>query len=103
MEIFREMRSCKSAPEESELINDYADILVLMIDDLGVSKETEFSSQVLYEIIDRRYMAMRGGLIITSNLSLDEFCEKTGDDRIASRLAQMCNIITLTGKDHRLK
>jgi len=79
-------------------IKDYKGILV--IDDLGVTKETEWEIQTFYQIIDRKYEDMIP-TIITSNLGLDEISKKMGD-RIASRIAGMCQVFEMTGKDKRV-
>jgi DNA replication protein DnaC len=89
-EIFRKIRACDGAEEEVSTIGGYAWQEVLVIDDLGVGKDTEFAVTSMYEIIDRRYQLMSGGLIVATNLSPDELAKKLGDDRIPSRLAQMC-------------
>jgi DNA replication protein DnaC len=39
---------------------------------------------------------------VTSNLTLDAIAEKVGD-RIASRIAGMCKVVEIRGKDRRLK
>jgi len=39
--------------------------------------------------------------LITSNLTLDEIAEKVGD-RIASRIAGMCKVVEVRGKDRRI-
>lgn len=99
------LRQCRGseAREEQSVITEYVETPVLIIDDLGIQKDTEFATTVLYEIIDGRYADKRGGLIVTSNLSLGDLSTKIGDDRIASRLAQMCRIISLEGAmDHRV-
>lgn len=101
MEILRRMRACESAREEGDMLERYA-ISNLLIDDLGVEKLTEYALQVIYEIIDKRWMSGAGGLIITSNLDLDGLSRKLGEDRIVSRIAGMCRVITLKGKDWRL-
>jgi DNA replication protein DnaC len=52
------------------------------------------------------YMNMKGGLLVSSNLSLGELAERVGDDRLSSRLAQMCrgNVFSLAGeKDWRVQ
>lgn len=85
---------------ESSIIEDYSTIKRLFLDDIGVEKTSDWSLQTLYSIIDRRYREMRQ-TIITSNLSLEEISDKVGD-RIASRIAEMCKIIELKGKDRRL-
>ena len=104
-EIFRSIRSCEGAEGETEVISSYAQSLVLVIDDLGVGKDTEFAVTSMYEIIDRRYQSMLGGLIVTTNLSPDDLAKKLGDDRIPSRLAQMCkgHIFSLSDQDWRIK
>lgn len=101
--ITRHIRSCESARDEHDAIRWYVDERILLVDDLGVGKDTEFAVTTIYEIIDGRYRAMSGGLIITSNLSLDALAQKLGDDRIPSRLAQMCRVFFISGPDHRLE
>jgi DNA replication protein DnaC len=88
--------------EEEREIERLADIPVFVVDDLGVQKDSEHALTVLYEILDRRDMNMRHGLIITSNLPLDMLAKKMGDDRITSRIAGMCRIVKVGGHDHRV-
>lgn len=102
MDIFREMRDCESARKEAALLDRMTESY-LLIDDLGVEKMTEFALQTIYEIIDMRWMNAQGGLIITSNLSLDLLAAKLGDDRITSRIAGMCRVVGLNGRDYRLE
>lgn len=101
MEILRQMRACDSARDEDAMFERLASVN-LLIDDLGVEKLTEYAMQVIYEIMDKRWMSGAGGLIITSNLDLDGLSRKLGEDRIVSRIAGMCRVITLKGKDWRL-
>ena len=100
--IYRNCRGIKSGQEEQEAINVFIKCPLLVIDDLGVDKKTDFSFSTLYEVIDGRDMSEQKGLIITSNLSLSALSERMGDDRITSRIGGMCKIIELTGKDHRI-
>ena len=74
---------------------------LLILDDLGVEKTTEWALQALYVVVNRRYLDGRQ-TIITSNLTLDEVREKLGD-RIASRIVGMCHPVRLTGRDRRLQ
>jgi predicted ATPase len=85
---------------EIDIIDRYASAPLLILDDLGAEKSTDFAIQALYIIIDRRYARMLP-TIITSNLSVDEIAEKVGD-RIASRIAGMCKVIEMQGKDRRI-
>lgn len=73
---------------------------VLIFDDLGAEKTTDWVTETLHKIIDKRYREVLP-VIITSNLDLGELATRVGD-RIPSRLAEMCDIIKLDGADRRL-
>lgn len=88
--------------EEEREIERLANVPVFVVDDLGVQKDSEHALTVLYEILDRRDMNLRHGLVITSNLPLDMLAKKMGDDRITSRIAGMCRIVKVGGNDHRV-
>jgi len=89
-----------SERSEMEIIEEYSDCRILVLDDLGAEKTSEWSLQTLYTIIDRRYREERQ-TIITSNLSLDELAAQV-DDRIASRLSELCRVVVLAGADRRV-
>lgn len=101
-ELVRQLRGKEGADEEQEIVA-YSEIECLLIDDMGVGRATEYNATLLYEIIDRRYMGYRNGLVITSNLSLQDLGKKLNDDRLTSRLAGMCKIVKMSGDDWRLK
>lgn len=101
-EIYRRLRNFKKE-KDSAILTEHINIRCLLIDDLGTEKTTDFSFSATYEIIDGRWMAKKGGLIITSNLSIDELAQRLGDDRIPSRIAGSFRIIRLEGRDRRLK
>ncbi len=99
--LFRYMRVIDSGDQENRLskcVNDK----IIVIDDLGIGNVTDFSIQILYEIVDSRWLAESNGLIITANLSLDELAKKMDDDRLTSRLAGMCKIVEIKGEDRRI-
>lgn len=73
---------------------------LLIIDDLGAEKPSEWVAETLYRIINHRY-EHELPVVITSNLSLDQLAQRLGD-RTASRLAELCEVIELTGRDRRL-
>lgn len=101
-ELLLKIRSTFSLDRcEEEIVDKYSNCKLLVLDDLGAEKTSEFSLQILYIILNRRYNEQLQ-TILTSNLSLDDIREKLGD-RIASRIAGMCQIVKLTGKDRRLK
>ncbi len=84
---------------ERDILDFYSTSDLLILDDLGSNNISEWAKQIIYTIIDRSYRNMKA-VIITSNLSLDEFAVAY-DDRIASRLVEMGEIIRLKGKDKR--
>jgi|WetSurMetagenome_2_1015567.scaffolds.fasta_scaffold00348_13 DNA replication protein DnaC len=85
---------------EDEIIKKYSTIEFLTLDDLGAEKTSEWVLQVLYQIIDARYGSVMN-TVVTSNLSLVEVGNRLGS-RIASRIAGMCSIIELQGRDRRV-
>jgi len=72
----------------------------LVLDDLGAEKATDWAKETIYSIINHRYEEMLP-TIVTSNLSLGQLSSHLGE-RIASRLAEMCEVVELSGKDRRL-
>lgn len=90
----------KNEVTEDEIINKYSSCELLILDDLGAEKTSDFSMQTLYLIIDRRNRNLKP-TIVTTNLSLAEIEEKI-DARIASRLADM-KVIKLNMPDYRKK
>ena len=77
---------------------DWKELVVL--DDLGAGKISEYAAQSIFLLLDRCY---RNGIptITTSNLSLGQI-EKTIDPRIASRLSEG-TVIRLDMPDYRRK
>ena len=90
--------------EETERADTLANVDVLVVDDLGKVANSEFALDILTDIIGRRGLAEKNGLIVTSNLGLDQLAAKNLDDRLSSRLAGMCRVIRIqTEKDFRLE
>lgn len=89
--------------EYEEKLALYTTTAVLVMDDLGTGKQTEFADQVLYEILDGRIMNYQHGMVITSNLSLSDLAEKFGDDRLTSRIAGNFKIVKCEGEDYRIR
>lgn len=81
-----------SKTTEKQIIAKYNAVHLLVLDDFGLSKPTDFVLQTLYLIINHRYDYLRKS-IFTSNLSLEEVAEVFADDRITSRINRMCALI----------
>lgn len=72
---------------------------LLAIDDLGAERPSDWTQERLYELIDERY-AERLPTLVTTNVPLSRIGEFVGE-RVASRLAEMCTVVPLTGEDRR--
>jgi hypothetical protein len=72
----------------------------VVLDDLGVSKPTEFVVQEIHALLEYR-LNRRLQTLVTSNLDLDGIEASLGE-RIASRLQAFGPITLMNGKDHRL-
>lgn len=74
---------------------------IVILDDIGAEKQTEWSQEILYTIVNKCYEDEKA-LFIATNLSLEEFREKYGD-RIFSRINEMCDLLEITGEDRRFQ
>jgi DNA replication protein DnaC len=93
---------------EDEVLDTIMCCRLLVLDDVGKERPTEWSQNMLYRIIDSRYNAMLP-VIITSNYGRPELAARlaTGTDDemaacIVSRLSEMCESLHVTGIDRRL-
>lgn len=90
VELFLKLRDTfsKDSPlDESGILTGYVNVPLLVLDDLGAEKVSDYVKQTLYLLINKRYGDCRD-TIITSNLSLEEIGQSYGD-RLASRIAGM--------------
>ena len=87
---------------EADLVNYYGSIKILVLDDIGVERTTDWAFQLLYIIINRRYENMLQ-TVFTSNISLNELAGKLKDDRIPARIQQMCTIVKSKDVNYRVR
>ncbi|MEV4708872.1 ATP-binding protein [Actinoplanes sp. NPDC049316] len=97
-DLFGSLRPRPDLNLEAEL-RQYRQASLLLLDDIGVAKLSEWTEEITYRVLDGRYLDMKP-TIITTNLTPDELRDTLGD-RIASRLAQTCTIVVLDGPDRR--
>lgn len=75
---------------------------LLIIDDLGVERKTEYMQEIVFNIVDSRY---RSGLpfIITTNLTADEIKkpQDVGYSRIYDRILERCHPVEVAGASRR--
>lgn len=88
-----------SRNDTEETFKQLRTVQLLLIDDLGVAKNSEWVEDITYRLVNGRYEQMMP-TIFTSNLAVDQLRDALGD-RIASRLAETCTRIVLTGPDRR--
>ena len=87
--------------QNEKIIEKLAKIELLIIDDLGAEKMSDWVAETIYLLIDERYGNMRP-TIITSNFDLEELEQRVGD-RVCSRITAMCRLIKVNTKDFRKK
>ena len=89
---------------KQEYINDLKRYALIVIDDLAVERDTDYTAEIVQNVIDSRY---RSGLplIVTTNLSIEEIMQPKDirKQRLFSRLKEMCLPIEVTGADRRDK
>jgi len=93
--IFNAQKMRGFGEDYSSYIEDIINRKILILDDIGVEKGTEFTNNLLYLIINTR---IEKGLktLITSNFSLQQINEKLGS-RIADRIERVSKIKKFTG------
>ena len=80
-------------------LNNY-DLVVL--DDLGAERSTDYMNEMVYNIIDARYRANLP-MIITSNLTGEELKnpKNIAEQRVFNRILERCHPIEVAGRDRR--
>jgi DNA replication protein DnaC len=89
---------------KNEYIRKLNDHKLLIIDDLGVERQSEFAREIVYNVIDSRNRNKQP-IIITTNLVLDEIKEpkEISCKRVYSRILEMCVPIRFNGADRRIE
>lgn len=89
---------------DQKYLDDLNRFDLLIIDDLGAERDTEFTWEKVMNVIDARY---RAGLplIITTNLTLEDLADPSDirRQRVFSRLKEMCIFLEVNGADRRNK
>ncbi len=86
-----------------ESLNKYP---LLIIDDLGIERNTEYALEQVFGVIDGRYRSGKP-MIITTNLSWNDITNPDPSDlmhvRIYDRIREVCQPIAFTGRNYRSK
>lgn len=97
-DMYAALRPRHGVDSETEF-RKYAHAQLLMIDDLGAAKPSEWTEEINFRLINHRY-ENRLPTIITSNVLPKELTERVGE-RVASRLVGMSDRIVIRGGDRR--
>ncbi|WP_367898309.1 AFG1/ZapE family ATPase [Leptospira sp. WS58.C1] len=85
---------------EQTIKKQFTDVEVLVLDDFGANKESDWANSQLYDLIDARYEEEKV-TILTSNIPPTDWKDKA-EGRIFSRLMEMAKQIHLDCPDYRL-
>ena len=88
--------------DDSALIARLNRAKLLIIDDLGAERSTDYALEKVYDIVDSRYRA-KLPIILTTNLSMTELKESTAIryTRIYDRIFEMCYPMQFKGQSWR--
>ena len=100
----RVLNTLWSIEEKQAYIDSFNQFDLLVLDDLGAERRSEYAQEQVFNVIDGRY---RSGLplIITTNLGIDKIKkpDTIGNARIYDRVLEMCHSIELSGQSRRRK
>lgn len=91
-----------AVPDKAAYIADLAKYPLLILDDLGVERKSEYMQEMVYKIVNARYVA-GAPVIVTTNLTPAELT-KTADigyRRTYDRLLEKCLPIEVNGRSRR--
>ncbi|MCD8013392.1 MAG: ATP-binding protein [Lachnospiraceae bacterium] len=88
--------------DRNEYIHRLCSYPLLILDDFGMERGTEYGLEQVYNVIDGRYRSGKP-LIATTNLTLEELKhpEDTPHERIYDRLLTMCAPVSFIGENFR--
>ena len=88
--------------DRADFLASLGDYDLLIIDDLGAERNTEYAMEQMFSIVDSRYRSGKP-LIVTTNLKLDELKHPPdlAHARIYDRILERCAPILFAGKNFR--
>ena len=89
--------------DKNDYIEGLTNVSVLILDDLGIERDTSYAKEQVYNIVNSRYLKQKP-TIFTTNLPYEKI--QNSDDgveyeRIYSRIIEMCIPIKVMGEDFR--
>ncbi len=90
--------------DKTGFFQSYNEYDMLLIDDLGTERRTEYMQEIIYGVIDARYQA-KLPMIITTNLNIKDISkpQDMSNARIFSRIIERCYPIQVPQTNHRIR
>src|SRR5436190_22553258 len=85
-----------SPVDKSDILRPLLEADLLVLDELGSQKPSNFVHDILYYVINSRYNEVRTTIFTTNNV--EDLVDRIGD-RLRSRLYEMASVVHLTGVD----
>lgn len=104
-EIINDLQKGSFDFDKNEYIDSIVNTSVLILDDLGIERDTSYAKEQVYNIVNNRYLKHRP-TIFTTTLSYDTIANCTESveyQRIYSRIIEMCIPVMVVGEDFRKK
>lgn len=88
--------------DRNQFIDSFNKYSLLIIDDLGMERSTDFALEQVFHVIDSRYRSKKP-LIVTTNLTLDElkYPSDLGRARIYDRILERCVPLKINNQNIR--
>lgn len=102
-QIINELQKSSFDFDKNAYIESLVNTSVLILDDLGIERDTSYAKEQVYNIVNSRYLKQRA-TIFTTNLSYDTIqnCKDSVEyQRIYSRIIEMCIPVMVVGEDFR--
>jgi len=103
IELMNQLKACFNNSDSDDISHKIIETLqrvgLLILDDLGAEKASDWTSEKLFEIIDYRYNEGLP-LLVTTNCVPGELKKQIGD-RNFDRLREMCALVAVTAKSQR--
>ena len=102
-QIINELQKSSFDFDKNAYIESLVNTSVLILDDLGIERDTSYAKEQVYNIVNSRYLKQKP-TIFTTNLSYDTIqnCKDSVEyQRIYSRIIEMCIPVMVVGEDFR--
>lgn len=88
--------------ERADILRRVTNADLLVLDDVGVERDTEYSMEQAYEVINARYKSGKP-LVVTTNLSMRDLkgVNALSKSRIYDRLKELCHPVLVKGGSRR--